>query len=118
MFQSILARLAARAGARWAMIVGTDGVLLETNARAFRTEAEGLAAELAALYRASREAAGETEIGRLESTLLTTDQGRVLFQALNQDYVIILFLEPEAYPGKAFFEVSRASNTIEKELAC
>jgi hypothetical protein len=29
-----------------------------------------------------------------------------------------MFLEPEAYPGKAFFEVSRASRTIEKELNC
>jgi predicted regulator of Ras-like GTPase activity (Roadblock/LC7/MglB family) len=116
MFQSILAMLAARAGARWAMIAGTDGVLLETNSEDFRAEAEGLAAEYAALFRASRKAASDTAMGELKGSLLFTDQGKIVFQTLTADYFLILALEPESYAGKAFFEISRASGTLEEEL--
>ena len=38
MFQSILSKLKTRAGARWAMIVGNDGVLLETDTPAFHAD--------------------------------------------------------------------------------
>lgn len=117
MFQSLLARLVARANARWAMIVGTDGVLLETDARAFHAEAEGLAAEYAALYRAARKAAGDTDLGGLHNSLLVTDQGKILLQALAADYFLVLFLEPESHAGKAIFEVTRASDSLEQELA-
>jgi predicted regulator of Ras-like GTPase activity (Roadblock/LC7/MglB family) len=116
MFQSILARLAARAGARWAMITGADGVLLETNSGAFRAEAEGLAAEYAALFRASRKAASDTDMGGLKGSVLVTDQGKILFQTLTADYFLILFLETESHAGKAFFEISRASGPLKQEL--
>jgi predicted regulator of Ras-like GTPase activity (Roadblock/LC7/MglB family) len=116
MFQSILATLATRAGARWAMIAGTDGVLLETNSEDFRAEAEGLAAEYAALFRTARKAAGETAMGELKGSLLFTAQGKIVFQTLTPDYFLILALEPESYAGKAFFEISRASGSLEEEL--
>ncbi|MGD0309304.1 MAG: roadblock/LC7 domain-containing protein [Acidobacteriota bacterium] len=116
MFQSNLARLAARARARWVMIAGSDGVLLETDSRAFRTEAEAIAAQFASLFRISRKVAGDTESGGLQSALLVTEQGKILLQALNEDYILILFLEPDSHAGKAFFEISRAAGPIEKEL--
>ena len=116
MFQSILARLVARSRARWGMIVGNDGVLLETDSRAFRAEAEGLAAEYGAFFRASRKAAGDTDMGGLLSSLLVTEQGKILLQALSADYFLVLCLEPDSYAGKALFEVSRASGSLEEEL--
>ena len=116
MFQSILETLVARTGARWAMIAGTDGVLLETNSENLRSEAEGLAAEYATLYRASRKAASDAAMGELESSLLVTSQGKIVFQTLTADYFLILALEPESYLGRALFEISRASGTLEEEL--
>ncbi len=116
MFQSLLARLVARAGARWAMIVGTDGVLLETDSRAFHDEAEGLAAEYAILYRAARKAAGDTDLGGVLNSVLVADKGKILFQALAADYFLVLFLEPESHAGKAVFEVTRASDSLAQEL--
>lgn len=117
MFQSILARLVARAGARWAMIISNDGVLLETDCRSFHTEAEGLAAVYGVCYRAARKAAGETEMGGLHRSALVTDHGKILFQTLTTEYFLILLLEPKAHAGRAFFEMSRFIEPLEQELA-
>jgi predicted regulator of Ras-like GTPase activity (Roadblock/LC7/MglB family) len=116
MFQSTLDKLVARAGARWAMIVGSDGVLLETDQKDFRTEAEALAAEYAVFVRASRKAAAGTGTGTLQRMLMTTDQGKVLFRALTPDYFLALFLEPDSYAGKACFEMDRMTEPLEREL--
>jgi predicted regulator of Ras-like GTPase activity (Roadblock/LC7/MglB family) len=116
MFQSDLARLAARARARWVMIAGSDGVLLETDSRAFRAEAEAIAAQFASLFRISRRVAGDTESGGLKNALLVTEQGKILLRALNEEYLLILFLEPDSQAGKALFEISRAAGPLEKEL--
>jgi predicted regulator of Ras-like GTPase activity (Roadblock/LC7/MglB family) len=116
MFQSILAKLVAQTRARWAMIVGSDGVLLETDNRFFRTEAEGLAAEYATFYRASRKAATDTDMGGLRSSMLVVDQGKLLFQVLTVDYVLILLLAGEEPAGKAFFEMTRLTEPLVQEL--
>ena len=116
MFQSNLARLAARAKARWVMIAGSDGVLLETDSRAFRMEAESIAAQFTSLFRTSRQVAGDTDSGELQSAVLATEQGKILLQALNEDYILILFLEPGSHTGTAVFEITRTAASIEKEL--
>ena len=116
MFQSILARLAARADARWAMIVGNDGILLETDNKAFRVQAEGLAAEYAGFMRMSRRAAAETDMGPMRSSLLVCDKAKIHYHTLTNDYFLVVCLEPEAHAGKAFFEISRAAEPIAQEL--
>jgi predicted regulator of Ras-like GTPase activity (Roadblock/LC7/MglB family) len=116
MFQSILAGLKIRSGARWAMIVGNDGVLLEADNAAFRTEAESLAAEYASFFRASRKAASETDMGGLNGSLLLTEQGKLLLQTLTPDYFLVLSLQAEAHAGKALFEISRAADSLEEAL--
>ncbi len=117
MFQSTLAKLVAQAGARWAMIVGSDGVLLETDSASFRGEAESLAAVYAAFYRASRKAATDTDMGVLRASLLVVDQGKILLQYLTDDYFLILFLAGHEHTGKAFFEMSRAAASLTQQLA-
>ena len=116
MFQTTLARLVAQAGARWAMIAGVDGVLLETDNAAFRAEAEGLAAEYAAFYRASRKATTDTDMGALKSALLVAENAKIVFQALTADYLLIVLLTQEAHSGKAFFEMSRIAEILAREL--
>jgi predicted regulator of Ras-like GTPase activity (Roadblock/LC7/MglB family) len=116
MFQTILAKLVSRADARWAMIVGSDGVLLETDKREFHSDAEGMAAEYATYVRASQKAAGDTDMGGLVSSMLVAEQGKLLIQALTADYFLVLCLEPEAHAGKAFFEISRTTESIAEEL--
>ena len=117
MFQSILARLVTRSGARWAMIVGSDGVLLETHNQAFRSKAEGLAAIYATLSRALWKTAADTDMGALQDFQLTTEEGKILIRPLTGEYCLIMSLERESLSGKALFEISRASGRLERELS-
>jgi predicted regulator of Ras-like GTPase activity (Roadblock/LC7/MglB family) len=116
MFQSTLDKLVARVGARWAMIVGSDGMVLETNRRDFRKEAEAMAAEYAVFFRASRRAATGTGTGNLQRILMATEQGKILFQVLTPDYFLALFLKPASFAGKACFETDRVTGSLQKEL--
>jgi predicted regulator of Ras-like GTPase activity (Roadblock/LC7/MglB family) len=117
MFQETLQHLVDRAGARWAMIVGNDGILLETDKRGFRSEAEVMAAEYAVCLRAARKAAGNTEMGMLMTASLATERGKVLLQSLNGDYFLALLLEPESYAGKACYELGRVNQSLQQELS-
>ncbi len=117
MFQATLAKLVAQTGARWAMIVGSDGVLLETDRPAFRTEADSVAAVYAAFFRAARKASTDTDMGGLHSCELELDQGKILLQPLTDEYFLVLLLSAQEHSGKAFFEVSRVSAPLARELS-
>ena len=115
MFQSILVSLIRRIrGARWAMLVATDGVLLETCPVAL-PEADAIAAENAVLYRSMRRcvaARGEA----LSTATLSTSGGKLLFQDLTPDYFLLVSLAPDGQAGKACFEIARMRHTLEREL--
>jgi predicted regulator of Ras-like GTPase activity (Roadblock/LC7/MglB family) len=117
MFQPTLEKLVAQAQARWGMIVGNDGVLLETDRKEFHQEAEALAAEYAAYIKAARKAVGDTGLGDLHQCLLATESGKILFQILTQDYFLALCLGQGSFAGKACFEISRIIEPLEKELS-
>ena len=117
MFQPTLEKLVAQAGGRWGMIVGSDGVLLETDSKDFRREAETLAAEYAVYIKAARKAAGNTGLGGLHQCLLATDQGKILFQTLTPDYFLALCLGQSTFTGRACFEISRIIEPLGKELS-
>jgi predicted regulator of Ras-like GTPase activity (Roadblock/LC7/MglB family) len=117
MFQPILANLVSQTGARWAMIVGGDGVLLETDHLSSRSEAEGQAAVFAACYRSSRKAATDGDLGNLRTSILATEQGKILFQALTEEYFLVMLLDAEAHAGKTFFEITRVTDPLSQELS-
>jgi len=117
MFQTILTNLVARvAGARWAMIVGVDGVLLDANCEEMHPKGEILAAEYAAFFRACRKVTVDTEGGDLHGTVLATNRGKTLFQMLTADYFLLMHLAPQANAGKALFEITRTRETLQEEL--
>lgn len=118
MFRTILADLTARTpGARWALIVGADGVPLEADPADIGQAAELLAAEYAGLFRDCMKVTARTAAGDLRGAVLTTDRGRVVMQALTPEYFLLLCLGPQAHSGKALFEIARAREAIVEELA-
>ena len=117
MFQSILIDLVKRvSGAQWAMLVGIDGVILETSSALSVSNGEVLAAEYAIFYRASQKATSDTEVGQIKGLVLYTDRGKIVLQSLTSEYFLLMGLKPEASTGKAQFEISRARGDIEREL--
>jgi predicted regulator of Ras-like GTPase activity (Roadblock/LC7/MglB family) len=115
MFQSILAGLVNRIrGARWAMLVAADGVLLERFPARLQ-DADEIAAENALLYRAMRRSTA-TRGNSLTSVILTTSGGKLLFQEITPDYFLLASLSPDGHGGKASFEIARMRNALEREL--
>lgn len=118
MFQTILADLTGRTpGARWALIVGADGVPLESDPADVGQAGELLSAEYAGLFRDCLQVTARTAAGDLQFAVLTTDRGRVVMQALTPEYFLLLCLAPQAHTGKALFEIARAREAIVEELA-
>jgi len=117
MFQTILADLVSRTpGTDWAMIVGADGVPLETNAPGLHAETELLAAEYAVLFRTCRRVTTQASGADLQDAILTTERCRIVVQTLTPDYFLLLCLQPSGLTGKALFEISRARGAIIEEI--
>jgi predicted regulator of Ras-like GTPase activity (Roadblock/LC7/MglB family) len=117
MFQAILAELVSRTpGTDWAMIVGADGVPLETKVSGFQTETELLAAEYAVLFRTCWRVASQASGSDLQGAILTTERCRIVVQTLTPDYFLLLCLQPTGLTGKALFEISRARGAIVEEI--
>ncbi|MFH1574343.1 MAG: roadblock/LC7 domain-containing protein [Acidobacteriota bacterium] len=118
MFRSALTHLTSRLpGAEWAMIVGLDGVLLETGSERSPQEAELLAAEYATLLRSSRGVANRTALGELDGMVLATHNGRVMLQSLTPDYFLLLHVQESVLTGKALFEISRTRQALREDLS-
>jgi predicted regulator of Ras-like GTPase activity (Roadblock/LC7/MglB family) len=116
MFQAILSNLTKRIrGARWAMVVGVDGVLLETMP-ATLPDGELFAAEYAAFYRSARRATAQTGGDDVATAALITRHGKLMFQFLTPEYFLILALDPSGNSGKASFETARVRGMLEREL--
>lgn len=117
MFKAILADLLARVkGARWAMVVGVDGVMLEATPTHNHTSAEVLAAEYAVFFRACQKVISETRAGEFQSLVFFTTHGKVMFEFLTAEYFFLMGLDPEGHTGRARFEISRARSQLEREL--
>ncbi len=117
MFQDILARLLRNVkGARWAMVVGLDGVLLDASGPGSTTRGEALAAEYALFHRACQRLLAETASGELQNLLMITDQSKIVCQSLTPEYFLLVSLDPEGHSGRARFEISRARALLEHEL--
>jgi predicted regulator of Ras-like GTPase activity (Roadblock/LC7/MglB family) len=116
MFQAILETLLQRTrGARWAMVVGTDGVLLDAAPRGL-PDAEILAAEFASLYRGARKSLAATGGEDLSSVTLLSRKGKLIFQFLTPEYFLMLDLGPTGNSGRASFEIARICGMLEREL--
>lgn len=117
MFNMILGNLTQRVqGARWAMVAGSNGGLVESAPAGF-ADADVIAAEYALLYRAMRRTLA-ADGDEFENATITTDRGKMLFQFLTPDYFLLMALNPACPSGKAAFEVSRARAPLERELVC
>lgn len=117
MFKPILEKLLTRIpGAEWALVVGADGVIIDSSSRGTLPESETLAAEYASLLRSWQRVVDEAGTGRLQGSVLFTDRGKILCQMITPDYFLLMGLGATGVSGKARFEVSRARSEFEQEL--
>ncbi len=118
MFQTLLRNLADRVpGTVGVILAGTDGVLLEAHTAAGRDCDDLLAAEFAAVLKTCGKASANAGIGSMQAAILVTEKGKLLLETIVPDYFLLMLLEHEAHAGQALFEISRARQEIQVELA-
>jgi len=116
-FQSILADLLGRVqGAEWAMVVGVDGVVLETTPASPGDFSELRAAVYATFVRACQRAALESRVGDLEGSIVFAARTKILIEMLTPEYFLLFGLSNDGNTGHARFEITRARDLLEREL--
>jgi len=118
MFKPILEKLLDRIpGAQWAVVVGVDGVVIDSSSRAQPPELEILAADYSTQLRSWQRIAEETGTGGVQGSLIFTERGKIVFQMITPDYFLLVGLDEAGISGKARFEVTRSRPEFERELA-
>jgi predicted regulator of Ras-like GTPase activity (Roadblock/LC7/MglB family) len=118
LFTKLLNHMVSRVGgAEAALIVGTDGIIVERAVRSNGHDLDSLAVEYATLLRRSRHASSDTGLGDLQELLAVTDCRTLLVKLLSADYFVLLTLPPESNIGRARYELRRAQLLLEPEFA-
>jgi predicted regulator of Ras-like GTPase activity (Roadblock/LC7/MglB family) len=100
-----------------ALLVGTDGIIIERVGVEKEADFDALAAEYAVVLNRSRATATDTGLGQLNELLTITDESILLTKILNEDYFVMLRLASQSSLGRARFEVRRAELLIEEMFA-
>jgi predicted regulator of Ras-like GTPase activity (Roadblock/LC7/MglB family) len=118
LFTKILNQLSSRtAGAEMVLLVGTDGIIIERVGEEKDADFDALAAEYAVVLNRSRFTATDTGLGKLNELLTITNQSILLTKILNEDYFVMVKLNPESSLGRARYEVRRTELLIEEMFA-
>jgi predicted regulator of Ras-like GTPase activity (Roadblock/LC7/MglB family) len=117
MFSDIFSTLLARVeGAEWAMVVGLDGIVLESTPAALAPRSDQLAAEYAALVRASQRATAQLGAGTFRGSLLFAAESKIVLEILTPEYFLAMGLSSAGHAARARFEIGRARDLLEREL--
>ena len=117
MFPDILSTLLGRIeGSEWAMVVGLDGIVLESAPAAMGSGADQLAAEYASLVRVSQRATAQLGAGTFRGSLLFATESKIVLEILTPEYFLAMGLTSAGHAARARFEISRARDLLEREL--
>jgi predicted regulator of Ras-like GTPase activity (Roadblock/LC7/MglB family) len=118
MFKDVLQGLVGKIEeARGAVIVGVDGIPLEEYSQGGALDLEKLAAECTSLVKTATETGRALDQGPAREVVLRCDGAQTLLRFLTADYFLCLILGPHAQLGRARYELQKACQRLERELA-
>ena len=104
-------------GARAALLVGLDGVVVARSSESAPIADELLAASFADLLRRADASSRDTDLGPAHELTVAAPQARVVVRRLAADYALVVLLEPDALVGRARHELRLAAERIASEIA-
>lgn len=118
MFREVLTEVVAGVdGALGAVVMGTDGILLDQVAGdPAGGDIEALAMELSVVLREVRKAAQQIDAGATEEVMVRGASLTTLIRVLNDEYFVALALPPTASIGKGRFLLRRAAPRLRAGL--
>ncbi len=120
MFKETLEAILERTeGSLGALIMGTDGIAVESVVSEAGKDAnlDVAAAEFTSLVRNSQRAAIDTGLGNLRELVVSVERAIVIMRLLNREYFVVLALGPAGNLGRGRFELRKAELQLAKEFS-
>ena len=109
--RDLVGAIRQRAGVEAAVVLGRDGLLIDSESRdAF--DAEHVAAHLPAVVAAADELGAAADRGQLATAVLEHDGGISVVSVLSRDALLLVVLGPDADVAQLLFELRRARSQI------
>jgi len=116
-FKTLLNRLLEDIpGAQGAIITDWEGEAVDQVARISEYDIKVLGAHKGVILNLLREALSRIDSGELEEVLIRTEQNKTLIAPLNEDYFLVLTLDPEAIAARAAYKMHRCVNELRSEF--
>ena len=117
MFREVLEGLIARVQeAQGAAMIGVDGIpIAEIPIRA-GIDLEKIAAECTSLIKTAVATGRALDHGMPQELVLRCEEAQTLLRSVTPEYYLCLVLDPQAWTGRARYELQKASWRLEGEL--
>lgn len=103
-------------GCEAALLVGTDGMVVDQWSAGEAPPADELAAELTPVMRAVETLGRNTGGGALGELIVRLDSWSCMIQPVNPETFVVLIARHESVPGRIRYEASRVAARLEVEL--
>jgi predicted regulator of Ras-like GTPase activity (Roadblock/LC7/MglB family) len=109
--RELVETLAARPGVQASILVGEDGLVIESRTAA-GVDGEHLAAHVPTLVAAAEELGSQAARGGLVTSVIEYERGTVLISTLTADALLLVLLHASANVGPLLFEVRRFRSSM------
>jgi len=103
-------------GARGAVVVGMDGIIVEEYTNEPGMDLQSIGAEYGNILKEVQNASASLRLGQARELAVLTEIADLIIRKINDDYFLALMLSPEGNLGKGRFMVRKAVNRLEKEF--
>lgn len=103
-------------GAKAILIMGYDGIVVESVSKENDEHFQDLTVELGHIIKNISELSKNTNVGNLTEMILNFTQSKVLLRSIHEDYFIALLLGKDENMGKAQFALQRIIPELVKSL--
>lgn len=103
-------------GAKAILIMGYDGIVVESASKDQDEHFQDLTIELGQIVKTIGELSKNSNVGQFSEMVLQFDQAKVLLRSIHQDYFLALLLAKEENIGKSQFAIQRILPDLVKNL--
>jgi len=103
-------------GARGAVVVGMDGIIVDECTAGPGIDLQSISAEYGNILKEVQIASESLRMGTTKEVAIRTEASDLVMRKINDDYFLALVLSPEGNFGKGRFVVRMAANKLIKEF--
>lgn len=114
-FKTILQRLVDSTGATGAILLASDGEVVESYSGT-ETELDLIGAHQGIILSSIKDATGRSDSGRVRSVTVSTEKTRLVILTVKEGYYIVVTAAKACFTGKILMEGALALKSVEEEM--